>query len=90
MNYAPKEGWKLGTDSFSKLIVWFKDGNIRTMYSIDWTYRYGLRDREVGLQRLKRKVLQYGIKAKAAIIYDVQTGRLLHRYANGNKMEKIE
>ena len=36
---AQKKGWKLGQDSFTKMIVWFKDGNVRTMYSIDWKHK---------------------------------------------------
>ena len=83
MSKIPKGGWRLQTDSLSKLIVWFKDGNIRTLYSIDWRNRHGLRDREIGLRRLRKKIFEYGIKAKISIIYDVQTRDLLERYVDG-------
>ena len=50
---------------------------------MDWRNRYGLRDSEIGLLRLRRKVCQYGIKARRSLIYDTQTGDLLERYVDG-------
>ena len=50
---APKEGWKLKRDSLSKLLIYFKDGNVRTLWSLDWKHKYSkFIDRNIGLARL--------------------------------------
>jgi hypothetical protein len=79
---APRGGWKLKIDSYTKLIVWFKDGNTRTMYSIDWTNRYGRRDKEIGLLRIEKLITGYGINVKVAHVYDTDTGELIRKYPN--------
>jgi hypothetical protein len=80
---APKGGWKLGKDSLSKMIVWFADGNIRTMYSIDWKNRFRPRDKEIGIARFKSKISEYGVKVRNAEIYDKSTGVLLFKFRGG-------
>lgn len=76
----------LRKDSFSKMITWFKDGNVRTMYSIDWTNRYSVRDRQIGLQRFREKVTSYGDKARYAAVYDVATGNTLCQFVEGKEI----
>ncbi|GAA0892586.1 hypothetical protein GCM10009122_22650 [Fulvivirga kasyanovii] len=84
----PKGGWKLIRDSFSKMIVWFKDGNIRTLHSIDWRSRYSKsRNRETGLARLRKKIADYGANAENAEIYDKSTRQLIEKYHKGVKQE---
>ena len=81
---APRGGWKLGRDSFSKMICWFKDGQCRTMYSIDWRHKYSKqRDRGLGLQRFRIKVQRYGMKADTIEIYDAQSRDLIEKYYEG-------
>ena len=88
MKETPKGGWKLIRDSFSKLIVWFKDGNIRTFYSIDWKHRYSKqRDRNIGMQRLHKMVTGWGNKAEGAEIYDKATGKLIAKFYEGTEVE---
>lgn len=83
----PTYGWKLNKHSFSKLIVWFKDGNIRTFYSIDWKNKKSLyRDQEVGLDRLRNLVRRYGARAKSCEIYDLDSGRIIAKFLEGTEV----
>lgn len=83
----PKGGWKLGRDSFSKMICWFKDGNIRTMFSIDWRHRYSKRrDRLIGLERFRKKIAEYGAKANTIEIYDKASGNKIAKYYEGTEL----
>lgn len=86
---APKEGWKLKRDSLSKLLIYFKDGNVRTLWSLDWKHKYSkFIDRNIGLARLRKKVTEYSTKADAAIIYDKQTGNEIEKYFEGTPVKK--
>jgi len=86
---APKEGWKLKRDSLSKLLIYFKDGNVRTLWSLDWKHKYSkILDRNLGLARLRKKVTEYGTKADVAIIYDKQTGNEIEKYYEGTPVKK--
>jgi hypothetical protein len=84
---APSDGWKLRRDSLSKLIVYFKDENKRTFFSIDWNWPYGERNMERGLARLKRKVAQFGSRSRWAGIYNTTTKEILHQYRSGSETE---
>ncbi|MBL6447611.1 hypothetical protein JMN32_14935 [Fulvivirga sp. 29W222] len=85
---VPPGGWKLIKHSLSKMIVWFADHNVRTMYSIDWRSRYSkFRNRETGLKRLRKKVDIYGEQASTVEIYDKATGQLIEKYIRGEKKE---
>lgn len=78
------QGWKLGQDSFTKMIVWFKDGNVRTMYSIDWRHKLSkTRDRATGLARFHKKIKEYGALAGTIEIYDKTTGERIVRFYEG-------
>ncbi len=78
------QGWKLGQDSFTKMIVWFKDGNVRTMYSIDWKHKLSkTRNKETGLERFRKKIKQYGPLAGTIEIYDKETGLRIEKYYQG-------
>ena len=84
MSIKPKNGWKLVRDSFTKLIVWFKDGNIRTFYSMDWKHKHSkFRDRTIGITRLKKLVCRWGNKASTAELYDTTTGQQIARFFEG-------
>ena len=88
MNEVPKGGWKLIRDSFSKLIVWFKDGNVRTFYSIDWKHRYSKqRDQNIGLARLRKKLSEWGSKADTAEIYDKTSGSRIAKFFEGTEVQ---
>ena len=79
-----KKGWKLKQDSFSKMIVWFKDGNVRTMYSLDWRHKYSKTiDKQTGLSRFHKKIKEYGALAGTIEIYDKATGTLIDKYYEG-------
>jgi len=83
---SQKKGWKLGQDSATKLIVWFKDGNVRTMYSIDWKHRYSkTKDRQLGLARFRKKLKEYGPLAGTAEIYDKATGERIAQFYAGEE-----
>lgn len=84
--------WKLGQDSYHKLVVWFTDGNTRTIYSIDWRSSYSpQRDRQLGLDRLRRCVARWGARARVVEIYEnhygATSGRPIERYEAGVKTE---
>ena len=84
---VPTGGWKLKRDSLSKLLIYFKDGNVRTLWSLDWKHKYSkLLDRNLGLFRLRKKVTEYGSQADVAIIYDKKTGNEVEKYFEGNKV----
>lgn len=83
---VPRNGWKIKRDSLSKLLIYFKDGNVRTLWSLDWKHRYSKTiDRELGLKRLRRKVVEYGKRADVAIIYDKETRQKIETYFEGIK-----
>ena len=64
--------WKLKRDSLSKLLLYFKDGNVRTFYSLDWRHSFSKeRDRELGLERLKKLAERHRKQIRRAIIYTV-------------------
>jgi len=78
------KGWKLGKDSSTKMIVWFKDGNVRTMYSIDWKHKLSkTKDKETGLMRFRKKIKEYGPLAGTIEIYDKATGARIEKYYGG-------
>ena len=88
MSLRPPKGWKLGRDSFSKMIIWFADGNVRTMFSIDWRHRFSQnRDREIGLRRYRKMIKEYGSRAAYIEIYDKESGKLLYRYREGSTVD---
>lgn len=87
MTQKQKKGWKLGHDSFNKMIVWFKDGNVRTMYSIDWKHRYSeSTDKALGMARFRKKIKEYGSLAGTVEIYEKATGNLIEKYYQGVAM----
>ena len=78
-------------DSFSKLIVWFKDKNVRTFYSLDWKHKYApKRDRSLGLGRLRKKVSEWGTRAGVAELYDLSSGERIARFYEGNEIDPHE
>lgn len=78
------KGWKLGQDFETKMIVWFKDGNIRTMYSIDWRHKLSkTKDRATGMARFQKKIKEYGAKAGTIEIYDKTTGVRIAKFYEG-------
>lgn len=80
----PKNGWKLNKHSFSKMIVWFKDGNVRTFYSLDWKSKYShFRDPGIGLGRFKNLITKYGIKAGTIEIYDLESRKIVAKFYEG-------
>lgn len=84
--------FKLGKDSYHKLIVWFVDGNTRTRYSIDWRHRYSkTRDPQTGLNRFYKRIAVWGSRAQVVEIYvnnyGSNTGRKVERYEGGMKVE---
>ncbi len=65
----PSGGWRINRDSFSVMVVWFKDGNTRTFYSIDWKSRNSAsKNKETGINRFKKKIIEYGSKANGILI----------------------
>ena len=73
--------WKLGTDSASKLIVWFQDGNIRTFYSLDWRSPHSKhKNPGLGIRRLHNLALRYLPYMQQAILYDQESGQEICRY----------
>ena len=89
MSAVPKEGWKSPRDSFTKLVVYFKDRNTRTFYSWDWEHRFSkTRDGTIGIQRFQEMVVKFGTKAGVSIIYDVSNNYKIMAFYEGKKAEK--
>lgn len=85
---SASKGWKLKRDSETKMIVWFADGNIRTMYSIDWNYKFSkTKKREIGLARFYKKIEDYDQKATTVEIYDNCTGIRIAKYCRGEEID---
>ncbi len=84
MSSPPKGGWKLKLHSHYYLIVWFKDGNDRKFYSLDWKSKYSRYDPSLGLARLRKLIAKYGALADGAIIYSVSTQQPFEEYFEGN------
>ena len=85
---SANKGWKLKEDSETKMIVWFADGNIRTMYSIDWNYKFSkTKKREIGLARFYKKIEDYGLKATTIEIYDNRTGVRIAKFYKGEEID---
>ncbi|EDP94130.1 hypothetical protein U8527_06670 [Kordia algicida OT-1] len=81
---SASKGWKLKQDSETKLIVWFADGNVRTLYSIDWNYKFSqTKKREIGLARFYKKIEDYGAKVKVAEIYEMSSGIRIAKFISG-------
>ena len=72
--------WKLKRDSLSKLLLYFRDGNARTFYSLDWQHSLSaVQNRELGLVRLRRLYQRHKAQVKKAIFYDNQTREELEK-----------
>lgn len=81
---AQKKGWKLQKDSATKMVIWFKDGNVRLFYSIDWRHKLSkTKDKQLGLNRFRRKIKEYGTKAGVIEIYEKETGQRLYKFIEG-------
>jgi len=75
-----KRKWTLKRDSLTKLLLYFRDGNTRTFYSLDWQHSLSVgKNRELGLVRLRKLCQRYEGKIRKAIFYDNQTGEELER-----------
>lgn len=86
---VPKGGWKIKRDSLSKLVVYFKDGNARTLWSLDWKHKFSkILNQNLGLLRLRNKVSEYGARADVAIIYDKKSGNEIDKYFEGKQVNK--
>ena len=89
MNQRPQDGWQMGRDSLSKLVVKFRDGNIRTFYSLDWSNKRSQHmDYEIGLIRLEKLVAKFGNKALWGQIEQQSSGNVIKRYKNGIEIMK--
>lgn len=82
--------WKLGRDSFHKMIVWFVDGKIITRYSIDWRHSLSKqRDPQIGFNRYYEKIHKWGERAATieiyVNIYGTKNGALVEKYSKGIK-----
>jgi hypothetical protein len=76
--------WKCGPDSLSKCIIYFPDGKGRLFYSLDWRHENSdIRDKELGLYRLRKLIQKYGSLARTSIIYDNVSRTEIERYYQG-------
>lgn len=82
--------WTIPIDSYSKMIVWFYDGNIRTFYSLDWKSSHSLtKDRQIGLDRLQRKLTDYKPHARKIKIYDIASDALIAHYEDHQMITEL-
>lgn len=66
---TPLGGWKLKRDSINVMVVWFTDGNKRTMYSLDWKHKFSPhKDETIGWLRFYNLKKRYGIRALGMLI----------------------
>lgn len=80
--------FKIGTDSYSKCIIKFIDGNVFTGYSLDWKHsKSKTRDRELGLQRFRKLINKHSTRILEAVILDQASGQKLEQYGEGGTAE---
>ncbi|GAL83460.1 hypothetical protein MYP_687 [Sporocytophaga myxococcoides] len=76
--------WKLKIDSFTKAILYDKNGGKFTRYSMDWVHQNSkTRSKELGLSRLRILIAKYAANTETAIIYDNISGEELEKYKSG-------
>ncbi|MFC4636085.1 hypothetical protein ACFO3O_19405 [Dokdonia ponticola] len=84
---AVRKKWAIPMDSYSKMIVWFLDGNIKTFYSLDWATSHShSKERAIGLQRFHNKITEFSPRAKKIKIYDLASGRMIAHYESGQML----
>jgi hypothetical protein len=82
---------KLKRDSFTKMITYFKDGNARTWYSLDWKHRYSkTRDRNIGMKRHYDQLAKWGSLCGVAVIFDTSTGEKIAKFYEGVELSTTE
>jgi hypothetical protein len=77
--------WKLINDSFTYAHFFFKDGNIRKFYSIDWKHKKSKsRDRQIGINRLRVLIAKHAPFTECAIIYENNgSNQIIEKYEHG-------
>lgn len=80
--------FKIGKDSLSKCVIYFKDGNARTFLSRDWTHKDAKQLNEnLGIRRLERMLtVTFKGTYDTAIIYSRTTGNEIAKYKDGVKL----
>ena len=82
-----RKRWAIPIDSYSKMIVWFFDSNIKTFYSLDWGSGHSRsKDRAIGFQRFQKKITHYIPHAKKIKIYDLASNTLIAHYESGQML----
>ncbi|GAA4275972.1 hypothetical protein [Aquimarina mytili] len=78
----------LSSVALSKCIVYFKDGNCGTFYSLDKSHRNARPNKILGLKRLEKMLLlRFKGKWETAIIYENQpNGREIAKYRDGVRL----
>jgi len=71
----------LSQSALTKCIVWFYDGNICTFYSLDKKHKRSRKNKELGIQRLE-KMLMNRFKGKW------ETAIICENKVNGNELIK--
>jgi hypothetical protein len=80
--------WKLKQDSYTYADFIFKDGNVRRYYSLDWQHKCSKqRDREIGLNRLRKLILKHGpFIERVAVRENNPSNTLIERYEGSMKV----
>jgi hypothetical protein len=77
-------GASFAATALTKLIVYFKDGNVRTFHGRHTTQKFSPVDpRALEILRLKKYAASVQAHIQLAILYDTQTGDELARFKNG-------
>ena len=71
--------FQFNQDSNYKALIYFADGNKRTFHSRDLTNNNELKP-ELGLQKLRKMIANFGISVKLAIVYDKIQNKEIERY----------
>ena len=79
---VPADGWRLGRDSLSKMVIYMSEDSPRTIrYSFDWKGPKSKKalSQEKGLERLERYLFKEFPAFQTAIFYDKASDRELYR-----------
>ena len=77
-------GAQFAAAAFTKLVVYFKDGNARTFHGRHTTQRFTPVDpKALEIVRLKKYAASVQAHIQIAILYDTRTGDELARFKNG-------
>ncbi len=80
--------FQFNQDSNYKALVYFMDGNKRTFNSRDLNNKMELNP-EIGLERLRKMITNFGASVKLAIVYDKYQNKEIERFPKNIEIQTV-